>query len=140
MRERPSDLENEREILNLFCAKWGCQWVKLGNGGKYRIDAALKQGDQLKAFVEVKDYSGNFCGMNLPKYIEGCELAQWTGVPFLFVMRRGDVISHMKLHDGLTTMIPPAFRVTGGTPAGRAPLPDDIEPMAIFDRMFENPL
>jgi len=135
MRETSNDLAMEKEILDAVCFKWHCGWRKLGNGGKYRVDAVLQEGPEIRAWVEVKDYSSpKFIGMNIPKYMEGVALAKVTGCTFMLLIRVAGRIGYIRLHDGLDTLAPPKFIVTGGTPAGKTPLPDDIEPMAMFDQ------
>ena len=135
MRETEDDLRAEREILTDLAIRWRCNWRKLGNGGKYRIDAVLEREREIMMWVEVKDYSHDrFVGMNIPKYMEGCQLAALTGHPFYQIIRVDGRLGIVRIHDGLTSMAPPKYMIAGGTPVGREPLPDDIEPMAMFDK------
>ena len=69
-RETQDDLDAEAEILDYIAKKSDCEWRKLGNGGKYRIDAVMHNGGDVRAWFEVKDYKrGLFLGLNVPKYI-----------------------------------------------------------------------
>ena len=141
LRETAADLQAEAEILDLYCSRYGFSWRKLGNGGKYRIDAVITDGDVVCAWVEVKDYRNRkpYLGLNVPKFMEGVQLSQFTGLPFLLILRhtldQGDeqivrlgalnLCENGMQRDGLLVM-------AGGTPPGRQPLPDDIEPMYRF--------
>jgi len=136
MRETAEDLSNEAEILDQFAAQFMCGWRKLGSGGKYRIDAILHKNNAMKAWVEVKDYeSGLFLGLNIPKYQEGMTLARDTEIPFLFVFRHEGRIGYIKVHEGgAWADCKVDIKMGGGTPPGRDPLPDDIEPLAFFSQ------
>ena len=132
-RENSEDLEREAAILDWVGKRKRWQWRKLGNGGKYRIDACFHQAEQMFAWVEVKAHGGSFCGMNVPKYIEGCNLSSWTEKPFYFIFSREDKIGVINVWEHGMPTISPVLQVTGGTPPGRDPLPDDIEPMMMFN-------
>lgn len=136
LRETKKDLELEAEVLDYFCSQRGIQWEKLGNGSKYRIDAVLLQGKDVVGWAEVKNYdAGLFLGLNLPKYIEGCKLAEVTQKPFLFIIRHQGRIGYVKVHGGgAWSDLDVTLKYCGGTPKGRDPLPDDIEPMYLIDR------
>ena len=134
MRQTQQDLQNEGEILAIAASKWGSVGVKLPEGGKYRLDAVLLDGSDIKAWVEIKDYSKPFIGLNIPKYLEGMLIAQMTGITFLFIIRLDGRVGYIKLHDGLVACEPPRYQYAGGTPKGREPLPDDVEPMAMFTK------
>ena len=135
MRETQDDLHAEAEILDYIAEQAGYRWKKLGNGGKYRIDAVMFDGHQPKAWIEVKDYKrGLYLGLNVPKHNEGCELAQTTAIPFIFGFRHNGRIGVIKVHGGgAYSDLTPELRMAGGTPKGRAPLPDDYEPMYMFN-------
>jgi len=134
MRETQSDLKNEADILGRFCQSMKCEWAKLGNGGKYRIDSVLFRGNIPVAWVEVKDYkAGLFLGLNVPKYIEGCELSNYTQIPFFLLFRHEGEIGYLKIHNGAWPHAEARLLMAGGTPKGRQPLPDDVEPMFLFD-------
>lgn len=133
-RETSDDLHAEAEILDHIAAQSNCEWRKLGNGGKYRIDAVMHRGSEVKAWFEVKDYKrGLFLGLNVPKYIEGCNLATVTAIPFVFGFRHEGRIGIIKIHSGGPFEdLTPELRMAGGTPQGRKPNPDDVEPMYMF--------
>jgi hypothetical protein len=132
MRETTEDLANEAEICEFFASKWKCEWRKLGNGGKYRIDAVLHRGKDIKVFVEAKAHKTSFMGLNLPKYMEMCELGIETGLPVYFLIRRNDEYGFIPVWDKTWKGVTPTLEMTGGTPPGREPLPDDVEPMMMF--------
>jgi len=87
-RETQEDLDREAAILDAFCSEWRCTWRKLGNGGKYRIDAVLERNGEVVAWAEVKSHGGSFAGLNVPKYMEMYHLGQLTGVPAFFLHLR----------------------------------------------------
>jgi len=139
VRETARDKEKELETLTKFCAQFGSTPRKLASiysseqSRKYRIDAVMLDGNEIKAWVEVKNYSrSGFLGLNIVKYKEGTDLAKLTGIPFLMVISIAGRIGWIKLHDGLVFCIPPQYKMAGGTPKGKEPLHDDIEPMAMF--------
>ncbi len=136
LRETSEDLKAEAEILNYIGEATGYDWQKLGNGGKYRIDAVMHQDAEPKAWIEVKDYKkGLYLGLNVPKHMEGCKLAEVTAIPFIFGFRHEGRIGLIKVHGGgAYSDLNPTLRMAGGTPAGRAPNPDDYEPMYMFDK------
>ena len=132
MRETAADLEREAAVLDHFAAQWNCEWRKLGNGGKYRIDAVLYRKKEIKAFVEVKCHAKAFIGLNLPKYQEMISIGQTTFLPVYFLIKRGDAFGYINVWDYTWEGAKPVLRMAGGTPPGRQPLPDDIEPMMMF--------
>lgn len=140
LRETPEDLKREGEILDALCRKFNCQWKKLGNGGKYRIDAVLYRNRDIAAFVEVKDYkTGLHLYMNVQKYIEGVRIAEATQKPFLLVIRHQGKVGYIKVHGGgAWADVQPNVIMGGGTPPGRQPNPDDIEPLMQFDSIDIN--
>lgn len=136
LRETQQDLSNEAEILDDFAKTFKCNWHKLGNGGKYRIDAVLYRDGEVAAWAEVKDYKKSlFLGLNVPKYLEGCNLAQETGKPFFLIFRHNTQIGFAKVHGGgAWSDCDAELKIAGGTQAGRKALPDDIEPMYMIDK------
>lgn len=137
LRETPQDLKREAEILDALCHKFKCDWKKLGNGGKYRIDAVLHRGAVVDAFAEVKDYkTALHLYMNVPKYLEGMRIAEATQKPFLFIVRYQGKIGYIKAHGGgAWSDVQANVIMGGGTPPGRKPNPDDVEPLMQFNPM-----
>lgn len=135
MRETPEDLEREASILDELCHNFKCGWKKLGNGGKYRIDAVIFRGENIAAFAEVKHYPKRLhLLMNVAKYIEGVRIAEVTGKPFLFIVRHEDRVGYIKVHSGGPySDIQADIIMGGGTPPGREPNPDDVEPLMRFN-------
>lgn len=134
-RETQEDLDNEAEILNHACDYFKCRWSKLGLGGKYRIDAVLHREKSPVAWAEVKDYKRSlFLGLNVPKYMEGCRIAKVSGLPFLMIVRHERLVSYLILHNGSIETQEKRLLMAGGTPKGREALPDDVEPMFMFDQ------
>lgn len=135
LRETKQDLSNEADILDAFCKHFKLEWSKLGNGGKYRIDAVLFKGQDPRAWAEVKDYKRSlFLGLNAPKFIEGCELANMSNIPFLLLFRHEGEIGYLVVHNGAWPEADHTLKMAGGTPKGREPLPDDIEPIYVFSK------
>jgi hypothetical protein len=132
LRETPADLKREAAVLDAFAEKWKCSWRKLGNGGKYRIDAVMYRGKDVMAFVEVKCHATSFVGLNVPKYMEMINLGQTTAIPCYFLIKRGDQYGYVSVWDHVWKGSSPKLRMAGGTPPGREPLPDDVEPMMMF--------
>jgi hypothetical protein len=143
MRETAANQEKELETLTVFCNRFGSTPRKLASiyssnqSRKYRIDAVILNGSEIKAWAEVKNYSkSGFLGLNIVKYKEGTDLARLTGLPFLMVVSIAGKVGWLKLHDGLVFCAPPDYKLAGGTPRGQEPLHDDIEPMAMFSEDF----
>ena len=136
LRETKHDLCNEAEIHDYFASTMKCNWHKLGNGGKYRIDAVLYRNAEVAAWAEIKDYKKSlFLGLNVPKYLEGCNLAQNTGKPFFLIFRHNGQIGFVKVHGGGPwSDCKVTLKLAGGTQAGRKALPDDIEPIYMIEK------
>jgi hypothetical protein len=137
LRETEQDLINEAMVLDHFANKYGAKWTKLGNGAKYRIDAAYQRDGKVVAWAEVKVYKTKspFLGVNVPKMIEGCQLALFTGKPFFLLFHHNQRFGMVKISDGEQVLSSPKLRIAGGTPPGRKPLGDDIEPMFKYSEL-----
>ena len=143
MRETNEDKDNQTVILDTLSAHLKCQYTQVETLGKYKIDGWLHSGKNTNVlgFVECKWYGKiGFYGLNLPKYIEGCLLAQYARVPFYYAIRvpGGDGrnrFGFITLHDGLWSPSDPvSITHTGGTQKGRQPNWDDVEPMVMLNK------
>ena len=135
MRETDGDLKKEVRILKRTAHHFGMEWFSFpSNQGKYRIDGYLYEGNMIRYWVECKWLSGEgFKSLNVPKYVEGCGLARETSCPFLYVFRAPGKLGYITVHSGVWSDAGAQFLLAGGTPPGRDPNWDDIEPMAMFN-------
>jgi hypothetical protein len=72
--------------------------------------------------------------LNVPKYAELINLSEMTGLPSYFVFREQGKWGYIVLHTGSNKAATFSVIQTGGTPKGRTPNPDDIEPLIKFDK------
>ena len=88
--ETQGDVDNEREVMRLLCAKWQCQFAKLPK--KYALDYVLIRHDEVKAFAEVKCRTNPVGAyptymLALQKVIAAKELTRSTGKPSMLIVR-----------------------------------------------------
>lgn len=96
--ETSKDLAREKEVLDILCKRWKCNYFKLPSR-YYDIDYALLRDGKLRCFVEIKTRSNaqgayptavvGFRKVNL-----GLMLAERAGVPFYLVYRWTDAIGY----------------------------------------------
>jgi hypothetical protein len=131
-RETPQDKANEENILKLLARHRGCDYQQVMTLGKYKIDGWLHQDKRVLAWVECKWLTKEgFYGLNVPKFIEGCELAAHTDTPFLYACRVPGKVGLLEVHNGAWSAVDADLRLAGGR---REPQNwDDIEPMMMFD-------
>lgn len=132
MRETKLDKKKERVILNRLAKHFGVNVQQVLTLGKYKIDGILHSGGIVHSYVECKWLSKEgFYGVNTPKYVEGCQLAAWSKVPFIYGLRVPGKIGYIVVHDGNWTPGDDKSRHTGGVK--NPPNWDDIEPMMMLD-------
>ena len=132
LRETEKDKKKEKKILDAVAAHFRAEAQQVMTFGKYKIDGILHQGSKVVAFVECKWLSKpGFYGINLPKHIEGCNLASYAQVPFIYAVRVPNRVGFAVVHNGTWMQNEPTLRWTGGvlTP----PNWDDIEPMMMIE-------
>ena len=98
--ETQGDVDNEREVMRLLCAKWQCQFAKLPK--KYALDYVLIRHDEVKAFAEVKCRTNPVGAyptymLALQKVIAAKELTRSTGKPSMLIVRWSDAIGYTHL-------------------------------------------
>ena len=139
MRETKEDLKHEGMLANTMAEILYAKASKAH--AKYRIDGWFHQNKNLIGWFECKWYSQGhkaFAMLNVPKFKELVDLAELTGKPSYFLMREKqgpDVpgrMGYILIHDGKKIQCQYECKIAGGTPPGRKPLPDDVEPLIIF--------
>lgn len=134
MRETPEDKQREGLILAALAKYAKRDFQQVMTLGKYKIDGWLLQGNEVKAWAECKWLTKTgFYGLNVPKFIEGCQLAKYTHIPFIYAFRDPEGYGYIMVHDATWPVASTTFRLAGGTQAGRSPNWDDIEPMMLFN-------
>jgi len=138
LRENNDDLRKQERLFEVFSEKLGLDYIQFpSTGKKYRIDGCLYSLDDgsVRAWVECKWYSGNaHCFLNPPKYNELIILGGLYKIPSYLVFREFDRWGYICLHDGDRVFCDYKLRVSGGTPQGRIPNNDDIEPLVCLNK------
>jgi hypothetical protein len=148
LRETVEDKKKEEVILRALVWHFNKQNVNQNEShsyqqvmthGKYKIDGwVYNQNAEITHWVECKALSKEgFYGVNFPKYIEGVNLARESGLPFLYAFcvksQKGNKkIGYFTVHNGIWEDCKQNLNRCGGTPPGRSPNWDDIEPMMMF--------
>lgn len=100
--ETEEDLQRESLVIKQVEAAWQCQAVKLSV--KYSLDYALKRGDSMMAFCEIKtrNYSMTDIGkmggylLSLGKWMAAKQLSESTNLPFMLVVQTLDAVYYSK--------------------------------------------
>ena len=134
-RETPDDRKREERLLQVMAEHLGFSYKQNPNTNKYKIDGWFYH-DQgggkglLAGWAECKWYTGKpHLFLNVPKYMELIDLARVSGVPSYFIVRKKSSWGYAVLHDGHSISAKVFPVVDGGTPPGREPNEDDIEPL-----------
>lgn len=96
--ETTGDLHNEKAVGGLLCRKWQCEIAKMPRS--YHVDYVAYQGSTLKAWLEIKcrnnpmDQYSTY-SISMMKVMNGARLAEFTGLPFLVVVRWTDVVGYI---------------------------------------------
>lgn len=145
MRETVEDRAREARLLGAMAKHLCCSFTQCQNLTKYRIDGWFylprSEGDlrgEILGWAECKWYGDGksaFCALNVPKYDELIRLSSLTGKPSYFIFREQGRWGYIVVQDG-DLKTPFKLVQTGGTPKGREPNPDDIEPLIMFDKDY----
>jgi hypothetical protein len=137
-RETPDDRKREERLLQVMADHLGLSYKQNPNTNKYKIDGWFLH-DQgygkglLAGWAECKWYTGKpHLFLNVPKYMELIDLARVSGVPSYFIVRKESSWGYAVLHDGYSLSAKVFPVVDGGTPPGREPNEDDIEPLIMI--------
>ena len=136
-RETPDDRKREERLLQVMAKHLGLSYKQNPNTNKYRIDGWFyhDQGSGkglLAGWAECKWYTGKpHLFLNVPKYMELINLAESSGVPSYFIFRKEGAWGYAVLHDGYKRSAQVMGVIDGGTPFGREPNEDDIEPLMV---------
>jgi hypothetical protein len=100
--ESSKDLENEQSVAAALSQAWGCSLNKLPMS--YHVDWVLESEGKLCAFAELKCRNNPRSKyptlmLSLNKWVRGCELAKYSGVPFILVVRWSDGLFWIKHTD-----------------------------------------
>ena len=144
-RETKEDLNKQRRLLEVFSKLCGFDFNQFSSfSKKYRIDGYLydKRTKDIVSWVECKWYSGKaHCFLNVPKFKELVSLSQLTELPSYLLFRENKKWGYILIHDGKQIACNYSVKLLGGTPEGRVPNEDDIEPLVVLNKkniMWEN--
>lgn len=137
LRETKQDKRNELKLIKAFANLTSLNYQQNMTHTKYRIDGWLYDNNKsVKAWLECKWYGDNkkaYLAMNPPKFKELVLLSMITGVKSYFIIREHGRWGYIKIHSGNEITAKYSTVIAGGTPKGRKPNPDDIEPLIKFD-------
>ena len=107
------------------------------SGAKYKIDGYLFDNTKtIVGWVEAKWYGDNkapYCAINVPKFLELCNLSRELNIPSYFVCRRSGAWGYCVICDyGFT--IGHRVEQGGGTPKHREKNHDDVEPLVFLNK------
>ena len=107
--ETPQDLANELAVMGAFCERYCVTAKKLP--WKHACDfAVFNNKGKLVCFAEVRCRSMALKGCNqfqiaYMKYVTGRNLADYAGVPFIFVIRFTDTLAWVKPSASADTVV-----------------------------------
>jgi hypothetical protein len=137
MRETPQDKQRELKLIRAFAKLLNLNYQQNMTHTKYRIDGWLYDNKKnVKAWLECKWYGDGkkaYLAMNPPKFNELIQLSIITNIKSYFIVREQGRWGYIQLHSGKETTAKYQIIIAGGTPNGRKPNPDDIEPLVKFD-------
>ena len=129
--ETEEDLQRESLVIKQVESAWKCQAVKLSV--KYSLDYALKRGDAVMAFCEIKTRNYTMADitkmggylLSLGKWTAAKQLSDSTTLPFMLVVQALDGVYHSKN----------PFTPKGVLFRGRTDRNDwqDVEPCVVLD-------
>ena len=130
MSERPiyetvADIRREADVAGVIASLWKCTTRKMKR--LYSVDFALMRGKEVMAWAEIKcrDASYPTFIISLKKWMDGLELAEASGSPFLIIVSWPvDGVRILMYHRVERKLI----RVIFGGRTDRSD-PDDVEPL-----------
>lgn len=136
--ETDADLQHERDIADELSRVWRCDMRKLSPS--YRLDFGATRGDDVLAWVEIKDRNCRSTDyseavLNLDKWLAGENLSDKTGLPWLLVQRYKDGIYFA---DNATMAVYKRIAYGGRTHCTRDDC--DIGPVVMIDLKAFRPL
>ena len=137
-RETKEDLKKQRRLLEVFSNLCEVDFNQFPSfSKKYRIDGYLydKRTKDIISGVECKWYNGKaHCFLNVPKFQELVSLSSISGLPSYLLFREYDKWGYILIHDGKQIVCNYSVKLLGGTPNGRVPNEDDIEPLIALNK------
>jgi hypothetical protein len=135
-RETEADRSKELKLLRVMADHLQCNYKQNPNTYKYAIDGWFysktdnPQKGLMMGWAECKWYSAKaHCFLNVAKYSELMGLSRCSVLPSYFVVREPGRWGYLELHDGFNQLGEVICVHEGGTPKGREPNEDDIEPL-----------
>ena len=131
-RETEEDKRKQRRLFEVFAKHKGMNFKEFSpKSGKYRIDGFLyNHNNTITAWVECKWYNGKaHLYLNVAKYNELISLSNISDAPSYLLFREGNRWGFVKIGD-----CGGKIKLAGGTPKGRKPNKDDVEPLVCLDR------
>jgi len=137
-RETKIDLKKQTRLLEVFSNHLNVEFNQFSSfSKKYRIDGYFydKKTKNITAWVECKWYNNKaHCFLNVPKFEELISLSRVTNLPSYLLFREYEKWGYILLHDGKKVVCSYNTKLLGGTPKGRVPNDDDIEPLITLSR------
>ena len=135
-RETKQDLIKQKRLFEVFSKHMGLKFNQFSSfSGKYRIDGYCYYGENISCWVECKWYNNKaHCFLNIPKFKELILFSKLTLLPSYLLFREYRKWGYILLHDGKSIVCDYKIKLMGGTPEGRKPNDDDIEPLIILNR------
>ena len=134
--ETEEDLQRESLVIKQVEAAWQCQAVKLSV--KYSLDYALKRGDKVLSFCEVKTRNYTMADitkmggylLSLGKWTAAKQLSDSTTLPFMLVVKTLDGLYYCKFGTYPKSFIPKEVLFRGRTDRDDW---QDVEPCVLLD-------
>ncbi len=135
-RETKQDLVKQTRLFEVFSKHIKSSFNQFSSfSSKYRIDGYCYNDKEIVCWVECKWYNNNaHCLLNVPKFNELIQLSETTMLPSYLVFREHNKWGFILLHDGNNIICSYTTKLMGGTPKGRTPNIDDVEPLICLDK------
>jgi len=137
-RETKTDLIKQKRLFEVFSKHLSSSYNQFSSSSKkYRIDGYCYNpvDTNIICWVECKWYNKKaHCFLNVPKFKELITLSETTLLPSYLLFREYKRWGYIPLHNGRNIVCDYKVKLAGGTPEGRVPNDDDIEPLISLSR------
>ena len=137
-RETKQDLKKQQRLFEVFSKRMNLSYNQFSSfSKKYRIDGYCydDKDKKIACWIECKWYNKKaHCFLNVPKFKELVKLSETTLLPSYLLFREHEKWGYILLHSGKNITCKYTVKLMGGTPKGRTPNDDDIEPLIILNK------